>query len=173
MKEIIYYIGQLLGFAAIIFGFVSYQMKTKTGVLIFQSATTLAFTLHYLLIGALSGMALNLIALVRNVVFWRFGDRKIPKSLSIGFALVMGVVGILNWDGWFSIFILLGLVINSYCMSFENPQSIRKSILVTSPLVIVYNAFVLSVGGIVYESIAIISSIIGIVRNRKDVKTTQ
>ena len=44
----------------------------------------------------------------------------------------------------------------------------RKSILVTSPLVLIYDVFTLSIGGIVYETVAIVSSIIGIVRYRKD-----
>jgi hypothetical protein len=64
--------------------------------------------------------------------------------------------------------VLLGLVINTVCMAFPDAQKVRKSILVTSPLVLTYDVFVLSVGGIVYESVAILSSLIGILRNRKN-----
>ena len=55
---------------------------------------------------------------------------------TIVFTVLMGIMGILSWSDWYSIFVFLGLVINSYCMSFKDPQNIRKSILVTSPLVL-------------------------------------
>lgn len=44
----------------------------------------------------------------------------------------------------------------------------RKSILVTSPLVLVYNIFARSVPGVFNETIALVSSIIGIIRHVKN-----
>ena len=79
----------------------------------------------------------------------------------------MGIVGLLSWQGYYSIFVVLGLVINTYCLSFANPQYIRTSILVSSPLVLTYDAFVMSIGGVIYESVVIVSSIIGMIRYRK------
>ena len=58
-------------------------------------------------------------------------------------------------------------MINTLCLSFTDPQKIRWSILVTSPMVLIYDAFVSSFGGVIYESVVIISSIIGIIRYRK------
>ena len=49
----------------------------------------------------------------------------------------------------------------------RDPQNIRKSILVTSPLVLIYNIFEFSIGGIANESLSIVSSLIGIVRDKK------
>ena len=72
-----------------------------------------------------------------------------------------------TWDGWYSIFILAGICINTYCMSLSDPQKVRKSILVTSPLVLVYDLFARSIGGTVYESVALSSAIICILRMRK------
>ena len=91
----------------------------------------------------------------------------VAKVWAVVFSVIMGAIGILSWQNWYSIFVVLGLIINSYCMSFSNPQSIRKSILVTSPLVLIYDVLVLSIGGVVYESIAIISAVIGILRTKR------
>ena len=82
------------------------------------------------------------------------------------FALLMGGLGVWAWDGWFSIFSVLGLILNSIGMAFTDPRMMRKSILVTSPMVIVYDVFVNSIGGIIYESVAIFSSILGLWRTR-------
>lgn len=52
-------------------------------------------------------------------------------------------------------------------MAFSNPRSIRKSILITSPLALIYNCLVLSVGGAIFEAMSIISAALGIYRNTK------
>jgi hypothetical protein len=161
-------IGQAMGIVAVILGFVSYQMHTQKGILLAQAATALAFCVHYLLIGATSGVVMNALAIVRNIAYyyrdkpWLSG-RKCP----IFFAVLMAILGAASWQGAHSLFIIAGLVINTLCLSLTNPQSIRKSILVTSPLVLIYDAFVLSIGAVVYESVAIIYSVIGILRYRK------
>ena len=169
METLIYIIGQIFGIIAVILGFVTYQVRTQKKLLFVQILTTLVFVIHYLLIGAVSGMALNMVAMVRNIVYSR-RDLKIfsSKGWPATFAVIMGIMGLLSWQGWYSVFVVLGLVINSLCMAFKDPQKIRKSILVTSPLVLIYDAFALSVGGMIYESVAIVSALVGILRFRKE-----
>lgn len=164
----LYVIGQVLGGVAIVLGILSYQMKSQSRLLLLQIATTVVFVAHYALIGATSGMALNVVCAVRNVAFYiRHRMGREGKLLPIGFTVLTAVVGILTWEAWYSIFIFAALIINAFCMSFSNAQNVRKSILITSPLVMIYDAFTLSVGGFVYESVAVASSIVGIVRHRQ------
>ncbi|MBR2043242.1 MAG: YgjV family protein [Clostridia bacterium] len=168
MEQILYYIGQGLGIVAVILGFVNYQVKTREQVLYVHIATTVCFTLHYMLIGAYSGMAMNFVGIIRNVVFYFAGKNgKINKAWPISFAVIMGVMGLLAWESWYSVLAVVGLVINSYAMSFNKPNNIRKSILITSPLVLAYDVLVSSVGGAIYEGIVIISSVIGLLRYGK------
>lgn len=171
MEKILFIIGQGFGIVAIILGFVSYQMKTQKQLLICQTATSLVFCIHYFLIGATTGMAMNMVNVVRNIFYYR-RNQKGNKSLIVPiiFTSILAVIGILTWNGWYSIFVFLGLIINSMCMSFADPQNVRKSILVTSPMVLIYDAFTLSVGGFVYEAVAIISSVIGIIRTNRNSK---
>lgn len=149
-------------------GFLSYQMHTQKQLLLLQTLTSVVFVFHYLLIGATSGMAMNVINVFRNIVYYERNRRgSNDKILPIGFAVVLGTIGLLSWEAWYSIFVVLGLIINTLCMAFPDPQKVRKSILVTSPMVLIYDAFALSYGGIVYESVAIVSSLIGILRKRR------
>lgn len=166
--ELAMIIGQVMGLVAVVLGFVSFQMRTQKQLLVVQTATTIAFCIHYYLIGATSGLMLNLLGILRNLAYYH-KEKKIfaGKKCPIFFAAVMGIVGLLSWQDYYSIFVVLGLVINTVCLSFADPQNIRKSILVTSPMVLIYDAFVLSIGGIIYESVVIVSSIIGILRYRK------
>jgi hypothetical protein len=165
MEQILYIVGQCAGIAAVILGFINYQVKTREQVLYIHISTALCFVVHYLLIGAYVGMAMNMIGVIHNVVFYFVGKKgKVGKGWALGFAGAMAVMGIIAWESWYSVFALVGLVINSCAMSFSNPNNIRKSILITSPLVIVYNLFVRSWGGAAYETVAILSAILGIVR---------
>ena len=168
MEHILYIIAQSLGVVAVVLGFVNYQVKTREQVLIVHILTTVCFGFHYMLLGAWSGMAMNFVGTVRGVVFYFVGKNgKVSRAWAVSFAVLMGAIGIIGWEAWYSVFAVTGLVINSYSLSFSNPNNIRKSILVTSPLVIVYDAFVGSFGGVVYESVVIISSIVGLIRFRK------
>ena len=67
-----------------------------------------------------------------------------------------------------TLLIIFALAANTIFMSFGNPQLLRKSILLTSTCVLIYNVFVFSIGGIANEGISIISSVIGIIRFRKE-----
>ena len=160
-------IAQLLGIAAVIFGFISYQMKTAGGVLIFQLATALVFSAHYFLIGALTAMALNLLGVI-SCVFYFFRDKRGGKSIiePIIFIALVIVSSVLTWDGWYSVFIMSGLVVNTASLAFSNPQKIRLCMFLKSPLCLTYNIIVSSGGGIIYECVVLASSLIGIIKSR-------
>lgn len=160
-------IGQGFGILAIILGFISYQVRTQRQILFMQSTVAIVFCIHYFLIGAYSGMAMNAVNVVRNVAYdYRTQKGIRSKAIPIAFVLVQIVMCALTWEAWYSVFVLLGVGINTYCMSFADPQNVRKSILVTSPFVLTYDLFARSVGGMIYESVALVSAGIGILRNR-------
>ncbi len=173
MGETAYIIGQAFGIIAILLGFLTYQVKTKKRLMLILNATCAVFCIHYLLIGAYTGMALNLINIVRNIFYERRTKRDSDEIITpIVFVVIQVVIGILTWDAWYSIFVLLGIGINTYCVSFKNPQNVRKSIILTSPLVFTYDVFASSIGGALYEFVAWVSAIIGILRMRKGGKKT-
>lgn len=161
-------VGQLLSLVAVATGFISYQMKTSKGILLFQIVTALIFSAHYLLIGAMTASALNLIAAIKSV-FYYVRNRRGGKGrfVPIFFTVLVFLTSLLTWDRWYSIFIMVGLLVNSVGLSLSNPQTIRKLTLIKSPLCLLYNLLVGSVGGTIYESATLISAILGIVKNRK------
>ncbi len=172
MEQVLYVIGQLLGGVCVVLGFINYQVKTRKQVLVVNASTTLCFAFHYMLLGAWAGMAMNFVGFVRNIVFYFAGKNgKINKIWPIFFTIIIGSMGItaslIAKEGLYFCLSVAGLMINTYSMSFPNPSSIRKSILVSSPLVLAYNVFVSSWGGAIYEAVVIISSIIGILRFRE------
>ena len=161
--------GQFFGILATILTGISYQMNTKRALLLVQTAATACTCVAYLLLGAASGFALNIVCIVRNVVFYFQKDSGKGHMLpAVVLSAVMVVLGVLSWQGPVSLLIIVALAANTIFLSFGDPQLLRKSILGTSTLVLSYNLFVFSLGGIANEALAIVSSIIGIIRYRKE-----
>ena len=167
-------IGQALGVVAVILGFVTYQMKSPKALLIVNLITCGVFCAHYLLIGAISGAAMNAIGIFRNVVYTN-RDKKFFASpvWPFVFAAIMLIAGIITWQDWRSVLMVFALVINSLALSMKNAQHIRFSLLITCPLVLIYDLLVTSYGGMVYEGMSIVSALIGIVRFRKTGKESE
>ena len=160
-----YIIGQCLSGFAVLVGFVSFQQKTPGRILSCEILSASLFTLHYLLIGAPTAVALNLLGVVQCVVYY-FRDKRgsRAKFWPILFTILVVTSGILTWEGWHSAFIVFGLGVYSVSIAFPNAQTIRYAMFLKSPACLVYNAVALSVGGVVYECAVLLSSVIGTVR---------
>ena len=170
-SEPAYLVGQIFGMIAVVLGFISFQMKDTKKLLLIQCGVSAAFCVHFWLIDAKTGFILNAVCILRNVLYY-FKDKKILSSIAVPIVLSasMAVFGVLMWDGWYSIFFIVSLVANTYCMSFRESDRIRLSILFTSPLALTYDVFASSYGGVIFEAMAILSSAIGLIRTAKERK---
>ena len=163
------FIGQALGILATVITVISYQMNTKRSLLLVQTAATACTCLAYLFLGAASGFTLNIVCIIRNIVFYFQKDSsKIHTVSALVLAAAMVAVGALSWQGPVSLLIIVALAANTVFMSFGKPQLLRQSVLGTSSMILLYNIFVFSIGGIANEGLSIVSSAVGIVRFRKE-----
>lgn len=164
-------IGQILSIVAVVTGFISFQTKSPKGLLIFQIITALIFSAHYFLIGAITAVGLNLVCAIQCLCYYIRNKRQSQTPvIPIFFTVLIVLTSLLTWDGWYSTFIMSGLVINSIGFSLSNIQTIRKLNLIKSPLCLVYNICAFSIGGIIFESASLVSSVIGLIRGRKSAK---
>ena len=161
-------IGQGFGILAVLLGFISFQADTRKELLLTQCAISVVFLVHYLLIGAHSGLAMNIVSLARNLTYYNQDKLRISKKQTNVLYMVLYVLlGALAWQDWYSLVPIVSLLINTVFMSIGDPQLVRKSILVSSPVMIVYDVLVASYGGILFESVIIVSSLIGVLRYRR------
>ena len=170
--EVGYIIGQALSIIAVITGFIALQMKKPNGILCFLIATSVLFTLHYLFIGATDAVFTNSVSMVMCVVYW-IRDRRQSRSMTVPivFAALTVLVSLLSYEGWRSLFLMAGLATNAISLSLPNPQTTRKLNFIKSPLCLVYNVLAFSIGGIIFEAAILTSSIIGLIRYRKQKNT--
>ena len=167
MQNFVTLIGHALGFVSVGLFFYSYQRTKKDKLLIIQTIATALSCIQYLLIGAFSGFALNIVCIMRNFAFY-YRDKNHRKDwlTPIIFAVLMAIASFFSWEGIHSLLITLGLVINTMCMGMFGAKNFRKTILISSSLILIYNIFASSYSGMLSESISLISVIIGIIRYR-------
>ena len=167
MQNSITLLGHTLGFISVALFFYSYQRTQKSKIMIIQTIATALSCAQYLLIGATSGFALNIVCIVRNFVFYYREKKNINDLFTPAFfGAAMAVVSWFSWEGIHSLLITLGLVVNTISMGVFDAKSFRKTILISSSLILAYNVFALSYSGMLSESISLISVIIGIIRYR-------
>ncbi len=161
--------GQIISIVAVIVSFITYQMKSKRGIMVMLSVATGISCIAYALLGGTVALVLNLVSIVRNICYCN-SDKRIlsSKAIPVVLALIMGVLSIFTWEGAHSAFFVVGLMLNTLAMGYFNPQNLRKSILLTSSLILIYNLFIPSIGGTVNEVVAITSAVIGLIRYRKN-----
>ena len=164
-ENVLFVAGQIFGIIPIALGFISFQAKTSRGIIFWQLSTTVAFSIHYLMIGAWTGVAINLLAAVMSVCYY-FRDKAGSKSpvFPIVFSILGVVATIFTWQAWFALFLLAGLLMNTLSFALLPPDKVRYVMLVKGPVTAMYNVFALSIPGIIYETVIFISSIIGLIR---------
>ena len=172
MENIIEIIGHILGFIAVALFFYSYQVSQKTKLMVIQTVATALGCIQYLFIGAYSGFALNIVCIIRNFVFYNRDKNQRKDWISpVVLALGIAVASFFSWEGMHSLLITAGLVFNTVCMGVCKQKTFRKTILISSTCILIYDIFAHSYSGMLSESISLISAMIGIFRYRSTKKT--
>lgn len=156
---------QGLGIIGLLFSVFSFQMNRHKSMMLMQIGACFFFGLQYFFLKAYTGTAVDLFSLIRNIIFI-YRDKKWAKSplWIVLFCIIFILSGVFTWDGIASLFMTLAMVINTISFSVKNPKLIRGTILVSSPMVLIYCIMTGSIGGIVNEILVEISSVVGLFR---------
>jgi hypothetical protein len=114
--------GQIISIIAVIVSFITYQMKSSRSIFVTLSIATGISCVAYALLGGTVALVLNLVSIVRNICFYH-NDKKIlsGKAVPIVLSLMMGVLSIFAWEGWHSLFFVMGLMLNTLAMGYFKP----------------------------------------------------
>lgn len=164
---------QLIGFAAIGFILVSFQLNKRSTILIMLLVGQVLFSMHYGLLGAWTAVMTNLLAVVRGYVYYNKNRYTWARSSAWVYVFVgiTWVAVIFTWEGWYSLLVVTGMTIETIALWQNNPKYIRISMLVERPLFFTYSLIVGSYAGLAADIIFSISIIIGMFRfDRKSLK---
>ena len=170
--------GQIIGIVAMAFNIMSYQLKDQKTLVIFHFLGGLLFAISFFMLGAIIGAILNIVAMIRSVIFlfpkkpkathpaWLFG---FFASYVVLYVLTFTVFGTEPTPVAFVIEILpiVGMTALSVGFMRANTKAMRITGLVSSPAWLIYNIYYVSVGAIICEAVSIASIFIGMLRHDK------
>jgi len=171
-------IAQAIGIVAMVFNILSYQGKKQKTVITLQLFGGLLFAVNFWMIGAKVGGILNVIAVIRALIFL-FKDKLKADSVFwlIGFILSYIVVYILTfttfgteltpWTLIRELLPVIGMTALSVGFRLKDAANIRKCGLVSSPAWLLYNIAVGSWGAIICETLTLVSIFVGMFRHDK------
>lgn len=160
-----YLLIQAVGFCGTIFYFLSYQCKSNKNLFRVQLVSYLFYTLHLLLLGAITGGVSYIINLMRSFCLGSRFDFLKSRTMCVILCLLQSLALALTWGGWISLLPVVANIASTIGGYTKNARNVRiAGIFINSPLWIVYNIIVGSWAGILDEVVSEISMVISIVR---------
>lgn len=159
------YAVEIFGLFGILASVVSFQCKSHGKVLFWRSMNETAFGLQFILLGASTGLMMNVIGCVRNYLLAKNVHLgKSNRTFVFVFSALFVVLGLLTWEGAKSIVIILAKVLSTAAYGNKNLLIVRTVILLTSSSWLVYDFLVGSYAGVVCEILTLGSLVVGIFR---------
>ena len=159
----------LLGYTAILFSILSFQQRTQKRIAVFQGTSNLFWMTHMFLLSALAGGLLNLVGLLRGILFslreqHAWARKKWVHALLL--TLIAGVTAFawISGDGPKALLPAAAMAVTTFSLSLKDPAKVRLWTTLSSPLWIVYSIFAGSIPSVVAEILNLTSIAVGILR---------
>ena len=155
----------------------TYYMKNRKAVLLLSFLSLIANGIAYILLGAYTGLAMCIVALIRNIIFLvdekKNGKREKINRKDIIILIVLYIISIISavftYDGFLSLLSVFATMLYTYSV-WQKKTSIYKLLGIPIGILwILYNIYVKSIFGVILEAILLICSTIGYVLEKKGI----
>ncbi len=175
---------QIIGIAAVASFLLSFQFKSRKNMLAVNILSRALYILQYLMLGAFEGAVLDSLGMISSVIA-KYKDKVSIRRHCIIIMIAMNVlltaVGLVLYENIFSLFAILGIVLEVTALWITKEAHIRKISLLAAPFWLTYNLSNLAYGSAVGNVLVILSITAAMIRyDRKnthksntDGKTTQ
>lgn len=136
---------RIFGITGLILCIIPFQFKKHKHIVLLKMASSLAFSAQYFLLGpsAYTGAWMDLISALRNYLFYKFVDKKIPTlPIILVFSALVLIVGIYSWVGWLTLLALIPKIITTVSYGMKNERLLRFITLPSCLFWIAYNCIV-------------------------------
>lgn len=159
-------VAQIIGIVAMIINILSFQCKKNRNLFIMIGIGSLLFSANFLMLGAYASAVYNIISIIRSSLTLK---KKFQNKYTFALLCVLYVAGmVFTYTNPWSIVLFVAQIVQTWAMYFKDGGVIRKSqIFFVSPIWLINNIMVNSIGGIICEAFIITSAIISYFRFRK------
>lgn len=158
-------ISNIMGAAGVLANVLIYQQKNGKNLLLFKLISDFLWVTHYFLLGAYSAVAVAIIAVFREIVFYN-QDKKWAKSkLWLVFFLICSVTSaVLTWQSPFSVLPAIASIISVISFWRNDPCLSRYLAFPISVSMLTYDFTCSSYMGIANEVFTLVSAAVGLFR---------
>ncbi len=155
--EIYQFIAQGIGVVACGVQLISYQCKTQKNIMMLLVVSQILFSINFLMLGMISGMLLNVIGMVRALIYTQRNEHKWAASfvwvfVFIPLVIVSGIISATVFNGgWIAFLPVGGMIITTFAGRCEKASNVRLLTLVNSPFWLIYNIIGGAIGPIIGE----------------------
>lgn len=158
-----------------IFLVMTYQSKSRKNILIFNFCALIFTGISYTFLSAYSGLAMVIVAIIRNIIFIidekRNGKSKkngVKDYIILAILYIISIVSaIFTYNGILSMMSVIATMLYTYSVWQKNTAIYKVLGLPTGVIWIIYNIYILSLFGIIFETLLAVSSVIGYIRENK------
>lgn len=154
-------IAQAIGAIAVIISLSIFQVNNRRTMLLLGTIAALLYSVHFLLLGALTGAVMNLIGAVRGYVFSRVAPSRRTVWVLLLFCLIAAGATWVTWQGWYSLLAASASILAGVALWQRKTENVRRLYMVSNPLWFVYNLITRSYPGMFVEVVLIVSNLIG------------
>ena len=164
--DIAYIISQILVVIYYLVYATTFNLKDKTKILEIGILATIINAISYLLLGAYTGIAMCIVSIIRNI--W-FNKSKNNISL-ITIFVIMILLSIVSYQNIFSLLSIIATVIYTYALWQTSTKRYKLCGIIVNLLMIGYNISIKSIMGVIFMVIALISSVIGYIKDKEKIE---
>lgn len=170
-----YVLSQVSVIIATVFISFTYLLKDRKKILILFILYSLFYGVHYLLLNAITGFLMNLVSIVRNIIFFKHEVKNQDNNklfLLILFSIII-IFTVFSYKDLFSLISMSASLISTYSVWQRNPYIYRILAVIVSVCFIIYAIHINSLFAIITEVMLLITEIIGLclIKVQKNVKS--
>ena len=121
--------------------------NNKKGLLKYQLISNLFYAIQYLFLQAYTGFATHVMCVVRNYIYSKYENGKIPLNILIAIICSLVILTIWGYDGPSSILPSLGVIIFTCALYQKNMTIVRLGEVFGVLLCVIYNFIVKAYSG--------------------------
>ncbi len=120
-------IAEIIGGIAVAIGFLIFQVKKRSAILLVKLICDVLWCVHFLILGAYTGMVISIVACTREILFARIGNKDGKKPLPLLFVfLILNTCGVvLAWNSIWSICSLISGLLATLAFWQTDPSKIK------------------------------------------------
>ena len=143
----------------------TFHLKSNDKILKIGIIATIIRAISYILLSAYTGMAMCIVAIIRNKLFTK-KKRSIIHFITI--IILTLFCSIFTFNSYFCLFNIIATLIYTYALWQKNTRLYKLLGILVNILMIIYDMYIKSIFGVILLTMSLINSILGYIKESKN-----